>query len=133
MKADCWIGSPPAARYSVGSMPCAKGSTHPTVLQAIAQAVERNARRLCSLSRLRFRFAPFVLGLDHLLEPMGEAAIVVTRHRVRPFLKARPDLRVNGRRANFRFGLLHADFITANLKTTNARALYSLYTRLLYY
>jgi hypothetical protein len=54
---------------------------------------------------------------------MGEAVIVVARHRVRPFLEARSDLRVDGRRANFRFGLLHADFITANRKTTNAGAL----------
>jgi hypothetical protein len=47
-----------------------------------------------ALSCLRFYFAPFVLGLDHLLEPMGEAVIVVARHRVRPLLEARSDLRV---------------------------------------
>jgi hypothetical protein len=51
-------------------------------LQAIARDVQRNARRRCRLSGLRFCFAPFVLGLDHLLEPMREAVIVVTRHRI---------------------------------------------------
>jgi hypothetical protein len=76
------------------------------------------------LSCLRLRFAPFVLGLDHLLEPMGEAVIVVACHRVRPFLEARSDLGVDGRGANFRVGFLHANFITANLETANAGALY---------
>src|SRR5258708_2762684 len=102
----------------------AKGSTLPAGRKQSPNAVERNPRRPHRLSRLRFCFAPFVLGLDHFLEPMGEAVVVVTRHRVRPLLEARSDLRVDGRRANFRFGLLHSDFITANQKTTNAGALY---------
>lgn len=79
---------------------------------------------LSTLSPLRFPLPPFVLGLDHPLQPMREAVIVIARHRVRPLLEARSDLRVDGRRANFRFGLLHADFITANRKTANAAALY---------
>src|SRR5947209_15210333 len=90
------------------------------------------ARQPCTLSRLRFSFAPFVLGLDQLLKPMGEAVIVIACHRVRPLLEARSDLRAYGRRANFRFGLLHADFITANRKTTNTRvkllSIYDYYT-----
>lgn len=52
-----------------------------------AQLAHVGARRPSSLSRLRFRFAALVLGLDHLLEPMGEAVIVVACHRVAHFLK----------------------------------------------
>jgi transcriptional regulator with XRE-family HTH domain len=57
--------------------------------------------------------------------------IVFARHRVRPLLEARPDLRVNGRGTDFRFGLPHADFITANPKTTNAIAFYYRYATIM--
>jgi transcriptional regulator with XRE-family HTH domain len=35
-----------------------------------------------------------VLGLDHKLQPLRQTALIVPRHRLRPFLEARPDLRV---------------------------------------
>jgi hypothetical protein len=62
----------------------------------------RTGRRLCLAmrsKRLHRRAFPLPTA-----KPLREAAIVFARYLLRHFLEARPDLRVQRRRADFRFG-----------------------------